>query len=410
MVASPSPLVKSMKRAILLQTDVTRVKYVLLSDFESKVTAEANRLLGLRNKYLNSKTFWNGIHADSKNTTNFINGTVGDIIRQVWSKQKNCENVDGITTKFNVRRTGTKTFSMKKFFFIELALYPKKRIAIPIKKNHNFDRFMGHLGNGWACKTYGLTPKLEIVAYLSKEEKSIPRRKNVLGIDINASNFAYTILAPDGKILNQGYLGQQIWPKKVHFAKRRAMLQSYNNLKALKWMRHDQKNFVKTNLGQMVSEIIKLAKQYDADISIENLSKFKPKGRKFNKKVMTIPFAKFREILTSRCFDNDITLNKVNPYHTSKWCSRCGAVGAGHDGKNYALFRCLKCGQEVNSDRKASLAVAVKTFLERNEALNQTEFQISRRRVPVSGLLHVSDATEPKAVQLNDSAKGKAHS
>jgi transposase len=130
--------------------------------------------------------------------------------------------------------------------------------------------------------------------------------------------------------------------------------------------------------------------QYKTDISIERLSRFRPKGRKFNKKVKKIPFALFRRILEGRCFDNRIVLNRVDAYHTSKWCSRCGAVGRGHDGRNYALFRCNNCGLTVNADRKASLAVAVKTLLERNNAPNQNTFQISNRRVPVSGLLRTS--------------------
>jgi IS605 OrfB family transposase len=394
------------KRAILLQTDLTKAKRAVLSTFETAVVVETNRLLGLRNKYSNSKAFWNGVHANSKKTSGFINGTVGDIIRGVWSKQEGCEYVNGVTVKFNVKRTSTKTFSMKKFFFIELALYPKRRIAIPILKNRNFERFMGHLGGGWTCKTFGLTPSLEIVAYLSKPAAPLRAKRNVLGIDINAKDFAYTVLTPEGKILKQGYLGQHIWPKKHHFMERRALLQSLNALKKLKRMRHRQRDFVRTNVGQMVREIILLAKRFDADISIERLSRFKPKGRSFNRKAMTIPFYLFRRILEGRCFDDGITLNRVDAYHTSKWCIRCGAVGAGHDGGNYALFRCKACGLVMNSDRKASVAVAVKTFLERNNSLNQEEFQISGRRVPVSGLLRVSDAAEPMAVPLVVRSRG----
>ncbi|MEM0287242.1 MAG: hypothetical protein QXG05_03590 [Nitrososphaerota archaeon] len=105
----------------------------------------------------------------------------------------------------------------------------RHRIAIPIRKNRNLDRFNDLLGGGWTCKTFGLTPSLDIVAYLSKKDKPSAQRKNVLGIDINAKNFAYTILTPEGKILKQGYLGQQIWIKKRHFEERRAIL-SYSTL------------------------------------------------------------------------------------------------------------------------------------------------------------------------------------
>jgi IS605 OrfB family transposase len=300
--------------------------------------------------------------------------------------------VNGVTVKFNVPRN-CKTFRTKGFFFVELGVYPRKRVAIPVRKNRNWDRFSGLLGNGWTCKTYGLTPSLEIVAYLSKGNAPLAPRRNILGTDINAKNFAYTVLTTEGRMLAQGYLGQNIWVRKRHFEERRALLQSLNALKKLKRMRHRQRNCVKTNIGQMVREIVLLAKRYDADISVERLTRFKPKGRKFNRKAMTIPFHLFRRILEGRCFDNGITLNRVDPYHTSKWCTRCGAVGKGHDGGNYALFRCRQCGLTVNADRKASLAVAAKALLERRDLPNQEFLQISGRRVPVSGLVRMSPMT-----------------
>ncbi|MGC8699222.1 MAG: zinc ribbon domain-containing protein, partial [Candidatus Acidifodinimicrobium sp.] len=80
-------------------------------------------------------------------------------------------------------------------------------------------------------------------------------------------------------------------------------------------------------------------------------------------------------------------LNIVDAWHTSKFCSHCGAVGNGHDTRNYALFRCKKCGTEVNSDRQASLNIAIKSLLERRDTTNHNTLQISNRRVPVNGLV-----------------------
>jgi IS605 OrfB family transposase len=317
--------------------------------------------------------------------------------------------VSGTTIKFNTPRN-CKTFRTKRFFFVELGMYPFKRIAIPIRKNRNWDRFFGLLGNGWSCKTFGLTPSLEIVAFLSKQKKeeSLISTRNVIGIDINAKSFAYTVLSPEGQVLRQGYLGQAIWVRKRRFEERRALLQSLNALKKLKSMSHRQRDYVKTNIGQLVREIILLADEYEADIAIEKLRCFRPKGRRFNSKVLTIPFYFFRRILEGRCFDRGIKLNRVDPYHTSKWCPRCGAVaGSGHSSSNYALFRCQQCGLVVNADRKASLAVAAKTLLERDSSKDHL-FQISSRRVPVSGLLRVPDAPRPLAVPTLAQGRGKS--
>jgi transposase len=170
---------------------------------------------------------------------------VCSLVRGVTRSKGN--SVSGTTVKFNVPRN-CKTFDMKKFFFVELGIYPGRRVATPIRKNRGFLRFQSLLKAGWTCKTYGLTPSIEIVAYLSKEEKELQPQRNVLGIDINAKNFAYSVLSPDGRILEQGYLGQQMRPKKRHFEERRAMLQSFRALKKLKRIRHRQRDHVKTFL------------------------------------------------------------------------------------------------------------------------------------------------------------------
>ncbi len=304
--------------------------------------------------------------------------------RAVWRSKGKAK---AITVKFNVPRN-CKTFETKSMFFVELGIYPRNRTAVPISKNHNFQRYSDLLRNGWTCKTYGLVPNLQIVAYLSKDEVELPQRKNVLGIDFNTKRIAVSILSDKGKVLYHTYFGEHIWLKRKKIMNRRSAMQSANNLSALRRLKVRERNFVDTNIGQMVHEIINLAVKYNADIAIENLKRFKPKGRKFNKQVMRMPFRKFREILTSRCFDKGIMLNAVDPWHTSKFCSHCGAVARnGHNSGNYALFRCKECGVVINSDRNASKNVALKRLLERGIHTNHIIPQISKWRGLVNGLV-----------------------
>jgi len=393
-----------MERAVLLQTESTGRKLGILRHFSEEALRQANWMLSQRTDR-SSKRLQDKTYRRVKESTGFQAQVMCDLSRNV-AKSKG-DHLKGITVKFNVPRN-CKTFRTKEFFFVELGMYPRNRLAVPVRKNRNLDRFFGLLGNAWTCKTYGLTPSLGIVAFLSKEGPPLVPRRNVLGIDINNKNFAYSVVTPEGKVLRQGYLGQQIWPKKVHFAERRSLLQSLNALEKLKRMRHRQRDFVYTNIGQLVREVISIAQRFEADVAIERLRSFSPKGRLFNQKVMTIPFSLFKRILQARCFDNGITLNKVDAYHTSKWCSHCGAVGKGHNGGNYALFRCRECGQVVNADRKASLAVAVKCLLERGGFPNLNTLQISSRRVPVNGLVRSgSDAPGPMAVPMPVRGRGK---
>ena len=155
-----------------------------------------------------------------------------------------------------------------------------------------------------------------------------------------------------------------------------------------------------------VSTMMNLALKLDAEISIENLKRFTAKGKKFNRQVMRIPFYGFRKNLEQRCFDKGIKLNIVDSWHTSKFCTRCGAVGKGHS-SNYSLFRCGNCGQVVNSDRKSSLAIAAKSLLERSPNAH-SDIQISSRIVPVNGLTKRPDAIgNTIAVQLVSQFNGK---
>ncbi len=372
-----------MQRSILLQTLATNRKNSELSEALETAVSEFNILFDERDFCSRFMDFHRKVYKASKKRTNFHSNIVCDLERNVWrSKGK----VRRTTLKFNVTKDVSKSFETKSMFFVELAIYPKHRIPIPILKNRNFQRYSDLLRTGWTCKTYGLTPSLEIVAYLSKEEVELPRKKNVLGIDFNAKRIAITILSPQNKVLYQDYFGLNIWIKRKKIMRRRSLMQSSNNLSALRRLKTREFNFVETNIGQLVKEITDLALKYDADISIENLKIFRPKGKKFNKIVMRMPFGKFREILTSRCFDKRITLNIVDSWHTSKFCNHCGAVGKGHDSRNYALFRCKECGVVVNSDRNASKNIALKCLLERTEydLNNPTSFQISNR----SGLVN----------------------
>jgi transposase, IS605 OrfB family, central region len=356
-------------------------------------TSEFNRLWDERDFCSKFMDFHRKVYLPCKSRTSFNSQVVCDIERSVWrSKGKS----NGITLKFNVPRN-CKTFD-KTMPFVKFSLFSKNPLSVPIKKNRNFQRYSELLKSGWTCKTYGLTSKFEVVAYLSKDEVELPLKKNVLGVDVNSKCFAVSVISPTGKVLHQDYFGKDLWIRRKKIFERKSILQSYADTgssyanKALDRTKRNEHNFVKNRIGEVVRDITEMALRYDADISIENLKRFSPKGKKFNREVMRIPFFTFRKNLEQRCFDKGIKLDIVDAWHTSKFCNHCGAVGKGHDSRNYALFRCKKCGVVVNSDRKASKNIAIKSLLERKDITNHKTFQISNR----SGL--VNDHLLPDAV------------
>jgi IS605 OrfB family transposase len=331
----------------------------------------------------------------SKEKTHFNSQTICDIERNV-SKCKGTR-LEAITVKFNVPRN-CKTFTTRTRFFVEFGLYPHKRVAIPLRDNRNMQRYRHLITSGWICKTYGLASDGQVVAFLHKDGEA-KNRRNVLGVDVNSKSFALTILTPEGKVVKQLYLGKDIWTKRNRIMLRRDRLRSLSDQgshrarRSLQQLRRREQNFVKNRIGEVVRDITNLALQHDADIAIEELKRFKPKGRTFNRQVLRMPIFQFKRTLQSRCFDKSMNLTLLDPYHTSKWCSHCGAVARKGHAENYALFKCVKCGQVVNSDRKASLAIAVKALLARktHDSNQAVFFQFASRRVPVSGLLRSNE-------------------
>ena len=375
------------QRAICLQIDKpTRAKLLVLRNFQKKAVALADSLLKQR-KSKRLMELHNATYLVSKQTTNFNSQVICDIERNVV--KINGKSIKKLTVKFNVPRN-CKHFRTKSRSFVEFGLQPRQRIAVPIKENRSYQRYSALLASGWTCKTYGVTPGLQVVAYLSKE--SVPEaRDNVVGVDVNSKCFAVTVLSGNGKVLKQLYFGKDIWTRRKNIMERRTRLRSLADKgssrarRSLLLLKAKEANFVRNRIGEVVRQIVSVAWKYDARIAIEGLRRFSRKGRNFNREVFRLPFYKFRETLAGRCFDNRIELDILDPYHTSKWCSGCGAVGDGHSKSNYALFRC-GCGLEVNSDRKASLAVAIKSQLKREGALNR-HAQFFSWQAPVNGLL-----------------------
>jgi len=404
--------IRAMTRAILLQTDPTTSKAHALNRFTQDALLLANTLLKARTSKhlmeLHTRTYH-----DSKKATGFNSQVVCDIERSVIRYKGNV--LKAVTVKFNVPRN-CHTFQTKKRFFVEFVPYPRRRIAVPVKNNENLRRYRHLIESGWTCKTYGLTANRQVVAYLQKEDATAqpPGRENALGVDVNSKCFAITILSPEGRVLLQTYMGKDIWVKRKRMMIRKARLQSladrgsHRAQRSLNRLKTREHNFVRNRVGEVVRDITLLALQYNADIAIEKLKRFSPKGRRFNREVLRIPFYQFRQTLEARCFDKSLILIPVDPYHTSKWCSRCGAVAAhGHTSGNYTLFKCPRCGLIVNSDRKASLAVAVKSLLARNPSPDQRWFQVAGRRVPVSGLLRSDEEAARHSVPQTATTDGK---
>jgi len=322
-------------------------------------------------------------------------------------KPKETRNIEQITLDYNIPRACKMFMLNDKKLCFAITLKPRHRIVIPIEDNGSIQRFQKQIENGWKIKQVGLTNKNDIIATIEKR-KARKDYKNILGIDTNSNNVSVTALTPQGKVLKQLYLGKNLYNKKAKILKRRAILRSHADKgspkakEKLRRLSRKVRNINKNAVGEIAKQIHYIAEKYQARIVFERLSKFEAnKGKDANRKITLIPFRMLTMNTAIRSVDTGIPMGYTNSYHTSKWCSGCGSVNPPHDSKNYAIYRCGNCGLIVNSDRKASLAVAVKKFAERKEY-----FQFSAKRVPVNALFRgderiATQATE-NAVALHD--------
>jgi IS605 OrfB family transposase len=324
--------------------------------------------------------------------------------KEVWAKRKTVKcgfkrcsiplNTRGF--KFLTTKRGTPCF--------RVTYSPRKTFVIPIKPDNGYDRYNSFLEEGWSIKTISLLNGKIAVSLKKDYPEPFDNRRYVVGVDIGSATLAAITVFDTGtcKTIKQLYLGRDVAIRQRKYLEHRQKLQSHADTgsekakKYLKRLKRKQMDFVKTRSGQIAKEIVNIAKYYNASIAIEKLS-IRGRRSKFNKKanrkINRIPYAQLREFLMSNCEMFETHLDQIDAYHTSKWCPYCGSVNLGHSSANYALYVCKTCGKIVNSDRKASKAIAIKSALEREHSQGLTNLftQFSGAGVAVSPLFRPDD-------------------
>jgi len=177
---------------------------------------------------------------------------------------------------------------------------------------------------------------LTFLICLSKEVPEPSLGPNWMGVDINSSKIAVSMVSPK-RVLKQTYPGQDLSTRQFRFEERRSRLQSHKDngssragLK-LKRLSGRQRNYVRTRIWQMANEIVKLAKEFDANIAIERLRHLRKRRGEWNKKsrrkVNRITYGFFRHALKHVAKREGIVVREVKASYTSQTCPRCGHVG-----------------------------------------------------------------------------------
>jgi len=184
---------------------------------------------------------------------------------------------------------------------------------------------------------------------IPEPEPYFPR--TVIGIDCGLKN---PVTLVDLESRSTLFLGKELKRTKGKYFYLRRKLGKEKNLKMIRKIRHKEKNIVNSILHQLSKDIVNLAYENKAAISIGYLKHLKKnKGRRFNRKLASFSYFQLCNYLEYKAKEKGVPFLKVSEYNTSKTCSVCGAIGKRE--KNW--FRCEHCNYEDNADRNAAFNI-----------------------------------------------------
>ena len=234
----------------------------------------------------------------------------------------------------------------------------------------NNDRF----GEGKVCRpTIRLNNKGQVVFDIAIEHEVEQRdTKRVVGVDLGkVEPFVATVIDPETKHRSAPYCAQYkgrlsslvATEKKrrdlsAHLYKRADLCDKYNRTDHADVLRTEAKRVsakatrIKHEINQCVaSQIVSIADQNDAHVSLENLSWLDAKGGRW-------PHAEIQSRIENTAKRYGLKVFRVSAKNTSRTCSRCG--GKVSNNSKTRVGTCTTCGFELNRDVSASREIALR--------------------------------------------------
>ena len=227
------------------------------------------------------------------------------------------------------------------------------RINIPIDIPEYYWKYLD-----WSPQTAQIILKkdqLFIHIIFSKNKKiPLPSGKSV-GIDLGIRTLAVT---SEKKFFNI----KQVKNKRIMFKRLRKKLQAKGTTSAKKLLKKisgREKRFMAWVNHNVSKQIVSSLKPGDVIIMEQLKGIRKSKGRRFNFWLHGWSFYQLQRFISYKAVLRGIGVSKINPFHTSKRCSKCGEIGS----RSKGFFKCLHCGHSLNADLNASYNLAKHTSM-----------------------------------------------
>lgn len=194
-------------------------------------------------------------------------------------------------------------------------------------------------------------------AYISVTVKDVPefKEKVTMGIDRNTTgHIAVAAVLETGKVYKLGKSALHIRNKYKHIRKD---LQAKGKFKKLVTIKRRESNIIRDLNHKISRTLVNLATRLKGRLVLENLEGISGRAkssRSFRFALNSWSFYQLQTFLEYKAKLAGVPISYIDPYHTSKCCSRCGLVG-NRQGKS---FKCPNCGHVDHADVNASFSIA----------------------------------------------------
>jgi len=178
-----------------------------------------------------------------------------------------------------------------------------------------------------------------------------------LGVDLNTTgHVAVMANLETGKVKKLGKKCEHIHKKYKNI---RRKLQKAGKYGAVKRAKTRESHIVKDTNHKISREIVDTAKEESQGIRLEKLRGIRKRAktsRSFRYSLHSWSFYQLQEMIGYKAKLLGVPIEYIDPYHTSKECSRCGMIG----NRNGKSFKCPECGHVDHADSNAAFNIAMR--------------------------------------------------
>ncbi len=232
-----------------------------------------------------------------------------------------------------------------------------------------------------AAKLWYDKPKKQFYLLISLEievaDPTAETHTDIVGVDVGMRYLAVSSTTQDGCTF---YPGKQIVPKANHYARLRKRLQKKGTRSATRRLIviSGRERRLKQDANHVISKRIVEAHPHSL-IGLENLTDIRertkrrkgkratPKQRKANTAYAKWAFAELQSMIAYKALLHGSMTVKVDAYHTSQMCPKCGYTSKANRPNHGLLFKCQACHYTLHSDLVGSRNVTLRTLLIRQD-------------------------------------------